>query len=123
MGPPRKLASEMVQASPLKAMTSSERRDRPRPGARYQPRERFLPGEKHVVDGMVGGRLERDRQPRDGQPGERQQHELTGLDEAVQLAGDPQDHEHADRDGDGERDRPGEVDEVRAGELGQRTRR
>ena len=86
----------MVQASPLKAITSSERRDRPRPGARDQPRERCLPREEHVVDGVVGHRLERNRQSRDGQAGERQQHELARLDEAVQLAGDPKDHEHAD---------------------------
>ncbi len=81
-----------------------------------------LAREQDLVDALVGDGREGDRQARDGDPEHRERQVRPWDNERQGSPGDAEDHEGDHGDRGGQRNRPEEIDEVRACEVGQRQR-
>ena len=119
VGPPRKPPSEMLQAIPLNAIDQRQCGERPGGRVGHQRPQRVLPREQDLVDTLVCGFREGDRQAGDRNPRGGQEDEGSALEDALGLASEPQDQEDAHRASYRQGDRPSEVAHVRAGECGQ----
>ena len=104
---------------PLQTMSSASVPIDHVPALRDQAGMRALAVEENFLEGLAGGLLERDCQPGDDQPGRGQQHEAPHRHDAHDAPAGAN-HEHARQcDGERQRDRPTEVGDVGAGELGE----